>query len=56
VGTPIVSSKGATTSSANIKEANDLYQNALNAQKAGNWTNYGENINKLGNLLNSLSK
>ena len=56
VVTPIVSPKGVTASSENIKEANVLYQNAVNAQKAGNWTQYGVNINKLGDLLNSLSK
>lgn len=53
---PIVSSTGGTASSAKIKEANDLYQKAVEAQKAGDWTKYGENIKKLGDLLNSLSK
>ena len=53
---PIVSSTGVTASSAKIKEANDLYQKAVEAQKAGDWTKYGDNIKKLGDLLNSLSK
>lgn len=53
---PIVSSGGTTANSAKIKEANDLYQTAVEAQKAGDWTKYGENIKKLGDLLNSLSK
>jgi uncharacterized protein len=56
VVTPIVPSGGITASSEKIKEANDLYQKAVEAQKAGDWAKYGENIKKLGELLNSLSK
>lgn len=38
------------------KQAKDLYEKALEAQKAGDWTKYGEYINKLGDLLKELSK
>ena len=39
-----------------IKQAKSLYENALNAQKNGDWSGYGDNIKKLGDILNSLSK
>ncbi|ADK13124.1 MULTISPECIES: UPF0182 family protein [Clostridium] len=39
-----------------IQQAKSLYENALNAQKNGDWSGYGDNIKKLGDILNSLSK
>lgn len=39
-----------------IEQAKSLYENALNAQKNGDWSGYGDNIKKLGDVLNSLSK
>jgi uncharacterized protein len=38
------------------KQARDLYDKAIEAQKAGDWTKYGEYINKLGEMLKDLSK
>jgi uncharacterized membrane protein (UPF0182 family) len=32
-------------------DARDTYQRALEAQKAGDWAKYGEEIRKLGELL-----
>lgn len=34
-----------------LKQSNDLYEEALNSQREGNWTRYGEAIRKLGELL-----
>lgn len=39
-----------------IKEAKDLYNKALDAQKSGDWAKYGEYIKQLGESLNKLSK
>ncbi|KOA19532.1 hypothetical protein CLHOM_21470 [Clostridium homopropionicum DSM 5847] len=39
-----------------IKEAKDLYNKAIEAQKSGNWAQYGEYINKLGEVLSKVSK
>lgn len=38
------------------KEARDIYEKALEAQKAGDWTKYGEYISKLGDMLRDLAK
>ena len=35
-----------------IEEAKELYNNAVEAQKQGDWAKYGEYINRLGELLN----
>ena len=39
-----------------IKEANDLYTKALDAQRNLDWTKYGEYIKQLGTLLKELDK
>lgn len=39
-----------------IKDAKDLYNKAIEAQKSGDWAKYGEYINELGKVLNKLSK
>lgn len=39
-----------------IKQANDLYTKALDAQKSGDWAKYGDYINQLGTLLKQLNK
>ncbi|MGH4138673.1 UPF0182 family protein [Clostridium sp.] len=55
-------STGATTEPlsqakiALIKQANDLYTKALDAQKALDWTKYGEYIKQLGTILEQLDK
>lgn len=38
------------------KEAKDLFDKALEAQKNGDWSKYGEYINKLGEILDSLTQ
>lgn len=45
-----------TSGSGDIKEAAGLFNKAIEAQKNGEWATYGELIDKLGNLLNKLSK
>lgn len=37
-----------------VEEAKRLYNDALNAQKDGDWAKYGEDINKLGEVLNKI--
>jgi len=39
----------------NIKSAKDLYNKALEAQKNGEWTQYGTFIKELGDILNKIS-
>ncbi|PJI08349.1 MULTISPECIES: UPF0182 family protein [Clostridium] len=39
-----------------LKQAQDLYNEAIDAQKSGDWSKYGEDINKLGNILSELNK
>lgn len=39
-----------------LKEAKNLYEQALEAQKSGDWSKYGENIKKLGEVIDSLQK
>ncbi len=38
-----------------LKEAKDLYNKALEAQKNGDWAKYGEYIKKLGEILNKIN-
>jgi len=50
-------SSGQETSSSNedlINQANQYYQAALEAQKQGDWTTYGQQIEKLGGVLSEL--
>ncbi|MFL0197941.1 UPF0182 family protein [Clostridium sp. WILCCON 0269] len=39
-----------------LEEAKSLYQQALDAQKNGDWAKYGESIKKLGEIIDSLQK
>lgn len=39
-----------------IRQAQEHYENALDAQKRGDWSTYGEEIEKLGNILQQLKK
>ncbi|SHE75093.1 UPF0182 family protein [Clostridium fallax] len=41
-------------SNSNVKKAKQLYDNAINAQKSGNWADYGKYIEELGKFLESL--
>lgn len=38
------------------KQAKDLYDKAIEAQKNGDWAKYGDDISKLGDILNKLVK
>ncbi|WP_096231202.1 UPF0182 family protein [Thermoanaerobacterium sp. RBIITD] len=38
-----------------IKKANDIYNNAINATKNGNWTDFGKYMDELKNILNDLN-
>lgn len=40
----------------NIKQAQDLYNKAVDAQKNGDWSAYGQYIKQLGDTLNKLQK
>ncbi|MBI4079468.1 MAG: UPF0182 family protein [Candidatus Levybacteria bacterium] len=39
-----------------LREANQAYQSAINAQREGNWGRYGEEIKKLGEILSRLKQ
>lgn len=39
-----------------LKEAKDLYDKALDSQKNGDWSKYGDYINKLGKIIDDLNK
>ncbi|NFJ63289.1 UPF0182 family protein [Clostridium botulinum] len=43
-----------TIDDSKVKKAQAYYTQPIEAQKHGDWTKYGENINVLGNILNSL--
>jgi len=43
-----------TIDNSKLKKAQEYYNKAIEAQKNGDWTKYGENINELGNILNSI--
>jgi uncharacterized membrane protein (UPF0182 family) len=51
------SAPGTTASTTNVElnrlaaDARDVYQRALEAQRAGDWAKYGEEIKRLGELL-----
>lgn len=44
-----------TSDKSGVKEAADLFNKAIDAQKNGDWATYGEFINKLGDVLNKIS-
>ena len=37
-----------------IQKANEAYENAVNAQKSGNWKKYGDYLDELEKYLNQL--
>ena len=53
---PEESNPNSSLEGGSINEAADLFNKAIEAQKNGDWASYGEFINKLGELLNNLSK
>lgn len=58
--TPQVTKPGTTVTpvldNSKIKKAKELYDNAVDAQKNGDWAKYGDYIKQLGDLLNELNK
>ncbi|WP_251862154.1 UPF0182 family protein [Clostridium sp. Marseille-Q2269] len=47
-------SKKDIVDDSKLKKAQQYYNNAIEAQKNGDWSKYGENINQLGDVLNSI--
>ncbi|MCL4078229.1 UPF0182 family protein [Coriobacteriia bacterium Es71-Z0120] len=54
-GASAPSEGGGETPSATIARAAELYQAAMEAQRAGDWAAYGKHIGELGRVLESLS-
>ncbi len=54
--TPGTSGTPSNAAGDKIKEAKNLYDSALDAQKNGDWAKYGEYIKQLGDLINQLNK
>lgn len=48
------SGKGNSSQKDLIRKANEAYENAVNAQKGGNWKKYGEYLDELEKYLNQL--
>lgn len=53
---PVVSGKQGETVQASINEAQAAFDRALDAQRAGDWSRYGEEIKRLGDILQQLRK
>ena len=45
-----------TSDTGLLQQANDAYESAISAQKEGDWTKYGEQIKKLGEILQKLQQ
>ncbi len=52
--TPIVAEPADMTKEGLLKQASESYDAAIRAQRDGDWTRYGEEIKKLGEILNKL--
>lgn len=52
---PSAQSAAPTDASGLIEQAKQQYQKALEAQRAGDWTKYGEEVKKLGETLEKMS-
>ncbi|MBC2582389.1 UPF0182 family protein [Clostridium sp. DJ247] len=46
----------STQESDKIKQTKDIYEKAIEAQKNGDWSKYGEYIKQLGDIINELNK
>jgi len=55
-GTPGTTATLSPTKVKLIKQANELYTKALDAQKSGDWAKYGDYINQLGTMLKQLNR
>lgn len=47
---------GTVTSNNSVSDAKDIYTKMIEAQKSGDWTTYGENLKKLGDILNNIKQ
>lgn len=56
VSKPNTQTGASTKDSDKIKQAEDYYNKAIEAQKSGDWTKYGEYIKDLGDTLQQLNK
>jgi hypothetical protein len=56
VATPGITVDKTTAPSNLAKEAMSLYERAINLQRQGNWAGYGEEVKKLGNVLEQMAK
>ncbi len=52
--TPAVTVPADTTKEGLLKQANEVYETAIRAQREGDWGRYGEEIKKLGEILKKL--
>ena len=52
--TPIPTAPADTTKEGLLQQANQAYEAAISAQRDGDWTRYGEEIKRLGEILNKL--
>ncbi len=54
--TPVTAPSSDTTKENLAQQANSAFEAALRAQREGDWSRYGDEIKKLGDLLNKLKK
>jgi len=56
--TPQASAEAASTggSAVLLKDARDAYERAIQAQRQGDWAKYGEEIKRLGSILENLNR
>jgi uncharacterized membrane protein (UPF0182 family) len=52
---PAMTSGAAAPGSALLREAEDHYQRAISAQRSGDWATYGQEIQRLGEVLKRLN-
>ena len=53
---PTLPAAGSNVSAAMLRQMQDVYDRAIAAQRAGNWALYGEEMNRLGDLLKRLTR
>ncbi len=52
--TPTASTDSTADESTLLQQANEAYESALNAQREGDWAKYGQEISRLGDILEQL--
>jgi hypothetical protein len=55
-GAPVAEARAALPESSLIQQARESYDRAVQAQRQGDWARYGEELKKLGTILEELSK